>query len=252
MSANASASKNLPDCAGLENIEKFEVCQCYKLAVLPDWVGTVGAKVEKLSLRRSAFATLPPLFGSTWSCLSELSFLDCSHLTTLPETMVGLVGLKMLDLSDSSLVEVPAWISKLSGLEVLALRRCVMFTGFPETIGDMLLLKSLEVRNCPKMTAMTESVGSAPALETFVLMNCGAEAGVPFPKSLAQSKTLARISFNHYESGDRRILPAEFADLATLTHLELHWDDNAELLAKVPERGVKTGSFARLPRACYG
>lgn len=239
----------LPDCTGCR-FNELDVNRCTSLDVLPDWIADASNGIKAFDCTRLQIKTLPASFGSSWSTLEELSVDMCAAVTDLPKSLLSLVGLKMLDASNTSLSELPSWIGGMAALESLVLRRCVLLAHLPDELSSMPSLATLEICDCPALHALPTSLGSAAALETLIVRNCGnAEAPAELPGSLATSTTLAKL--NYYNSDVPACVgPAWIADLPNLAELFLYHSHNAELLDKLSERGVAVGHFSAPRRAC--
>ena len=239
----------LPDCTGLGPLRQLGLSECFGLASLPDWVGGVGGEITALELRSLRVATLPA-FGAAWApVLAELSLLDCSDVAEIPGTLASLTGLRMLDLSGTSITELPGWIDRLVGLENLALNQCPLLASLPEAIGRLPALVTLEISNCSKMCGMLPaSLGSAPALETLFVRSCGATSAVTLPEALISSVTLANLSYDHSDAAGQAG-PIWLAQLPALQRLHVN-NSNKELIAMAEARGIKVGHFSNPRRAC--
>ena len=75
----------------------------------------------------------------------------------------------MLDLSKTSVEEMPSSIGCLINLTALTLRYCVNLVHLPSTICSLKLLKSLDLFGCLKFDNLSENIGNMEGLELLNL-----------------------------------------------------------------------------------
>ena len=69
----------------------------------------------------------------------------CKNLTSLPDTLAGLISLEILDLSKSSIESLPPSIGQLATLEEILLVKCEKLTRLPDTISGWICLETLDM-----------------------------------------------------------------------------------------------------------
>jgi internalin A len=199
----------------------------------------------ELDLSHLSLASLPDKALSEMSNLRILN-LQNNRLTTLPESLKGLVHLRELSLAGNDFATLPDFLGKFSNLRILALGGNQLHS-LPDTIGEMTLLETLEAGN----NHLTELSG---AMERLIhLRNLGLDSNkfAAVPQCLEKLARLEKLNLHNNKlqylpvflglfanlqelrAGRNELvdLPAQIGQLNNLTVLDLH----SNLLTSIPE-----------------
>ena len=144
------------------------------------------------------------------------------ELTTLPESLKYLTGLKKLVLKYNQLTVVPDWISSLNSLEILNLN-VNNINKIPSSISQLKLLKEFSLwKN--DLTSLPESLCELYNLELLNLRLNNLEF---LPSALGKLENLKILNLH-----DNRLnnIPYSIASLSKLENLNLSWN----LIASIP------------------
>lgn len=112
------------------------------------------AQLQRLGCLACSFAQLPAELGQLVQ-LQQISLVDCSRLTSLPEQLGRLTALTDLNCEGcSSLASLPTSIGQLQQLQVLNLGNCSSLASLPEQLGHLAALGYL---NCEGAAAPEEA-----------------------------------------------------------------------------------------------
>ncbi|XP_020425625.1 TMV resistance protein N isoform X2 [Prunus persica] len=163
--------RKTPDFSGVPNLEKLNLNFCTSLVELHPSAGFLH-KLVNLSLTGCRSLTLFPRIVNLKSLL-ELNLDGCISLENFPEIKGKMEYLKHLDLSETSIKELPSSsIRHFTRLENLYLTRCENLTNLPCSIYELKHLKTISVLKCSKLfsfpkMAKSEDSRSAESLVTL-------------------------------------------------------------------------------------
>jgi len=124
---------HIPDVSGLQNLEKFSFAGCDNLITIHNSIGHLN-KLERLSAHNCReLKHFPPLGLAS---LKELELSGCSSLDSFPELLCKMAHIKEIDISVTSIGELPFSFQNLSELDQLSLRKCGMMR-FPKQNDKM-------------------------------------------------------------------------------------------------------------------
>ena len=83
--------------------------------------------------------------------LECLDLFGCSKVENLPKNLGNVEGLKVLNLSETCIKELPLSIEHLTSLTSLTLRDCKNLVRLPNTICSLKLLECLDLFGCSKV-----------------------------------------------------------------------------------------------------
>lgn len=144
---------------------------------------------------------------------SELILNDAT-ITSIPESIGNLTGLRVLGLAFTNISRLPESIGQLSMLEELDLKY-TRLTSLPDTTGKLSNLKTLNLSDS-KITFLPEAIGTLKNLQTLNLN--GSQIRI-LPKAIGQLTSLQEldISITRIEK-----IPDELCRLHHLQYLYLH------------------------------
>ncbi|WP_395733907.1 COR domain-containing protein [Prosthecobacter sp.] len=125
---------------------------------------------------------------------SDNTSLDLSSigLTSLPESLRQLTGLKTLNLHNNKLSTLPEWLGRLTELQALLLAGNYL-TTLPETLSQLVGLKSLDL-NKNQLNALPEWLAQLTGLQTLML---GRNKLTTLPEALSQLTGLKSLDLNN-------------------------------------------------------
>jgi Leucine-rich repeat (LRR) protein len=134
------------------------------------------------------------ILDSLYNANTERVMLDHKGLTELPESIVRLVNLRVLELSNNKITLLPESIAELVNLETLFLNSNLL-SILPESIGKLINLKGLFLNN-NLLTVLPESIGKLSNLQYLDLYYNQLNS---LPKSFLNIKKSLRINVDAYE-----------------------------------------------------
>ncbi|TQD98575.1 hypothetical protein C1H46_015823 [Malus baccata] len=163
--------KSLPSCIHMKCLKTFNLHGCSSLEMFPSISEGIEG-LEKLDLPCSKIKELSPSINNL-TRLSHLNLQDCKELKSLPssirmkslktfnlygcwsleifpEISEVIEGLKVLDLSESKIKELPSSINNLKGLNHLKLENCKELKSLPSSICQLKSLVALFLSGCTK------------------------------------------------------------------------------------------------------
>ncbi|CAN6565188.1 unnamed protein product [Malus baccata var. baccata] len=163
--------KSLPSCIHMKCLKTFNLDGCSSLEMFPSISEGIEG-LEKLDLPCSKIKELSPSINNL-TRLSHLNLQDCKELKSLPSSIrmkslktFNLYGcwslemfleisevieeLKVLDLSESKIKELPSSINNLRGLNLLKLENCKELKSLPSSICQLKSLVALFLSGCTK------------------------------------------------------------------------------------------------------
>lgn len=178
-------------------------------------------------ISRGTSLRMPPLnlFLST-----NMRMLDMSGSTMeeLPQGIGQLKNLEVLRLDECAKIKtLPNGITKLQHLVVLSLRFCFELVGLPKDLGRLTGLRSMYVTQC-QITHIPNSIGELTQLRTLDLSDCKYVAQIPDDiRTMTQLQTLDM-------SGCTRLTQIP-ESIVTLTHLQMLNLARCNRLAQSPD-----------------
>ena len=137
------------------------------------------------------------------------------HVTACPDWLSDAAGLRLLMLSESSIVELPNGLGQLSALQLLALASCSGLTALPDTLGRLSALRELDLSLCSRLKYIPDSLGRLSALRRLLLRGC---TSVDFlPRDMCELRALEELDLTDVS----RVcaLPPSLGRLSALQHL---------------------------------
>jgi Leucine-rich repeat (LRR) protein len=203
--------------------------------------------------------------------LKQLRFLEVSLINTksLPKSFGILLNLEALDLSRSSLEELPNSISNLEKLRNLSFHGCSSLRILPESFSKLKLLKHLDLSDCCSLQLLPESFGNLSRLCFLNLSGCSELQKLP--ETIIDLKHLLHLDISGCSSlkvlpellgsisslqlfflsgcSDLKELPESLGDIEGLQHLNL---SDCRILQKLP---ASFGNFCKIKNldlsGCY-
>ncbi|KAJ3697018.1 hypothetical protein LUZ61_000723 [Rhynchospora tenuis] len=138
----------------LENLEFLDLGGL-SLDTIPDDVGKSKSKLRYLDLSNPSITSLPSFFFRDLSNLTELFFLGCTSLESLPPSLINLCSLETFSLSESRLISLPIeTFEQIPKLQVLNLINNRMLQWLPKLAGHA-GLKSFTLSGLPRITHLS-------------------------------------------------------------------------------------------------
>ncbi|XP_050367156.1 LOW QUALITY PROTEIN: TMV resistance protein N-like [Argentina anserina] len=133
-------------------------------------------------------------FANSVRGLKSLKVLDisgCSKLDTLPEDLGHMECLVEVDVSETSIRELPCSISRLKGLVSMSLRNCKQLSYLPSSIRGLKSLKYLKLSSCLKLERLPDELGQISSLEELDMGRSGIREVPPCISLLKNLKELS-------------------------------------------------------------
>ncbi|CAL2278837.1 unnamed protein product [Prunus armeniaca] len=204
--------RKTPDFSGVPNLEVLNLNYCTSLVELHPSAGFLH-KLVKLRLRGCRSLTLFPRIVNLKS-LMNLNLEGCISLENFPEIKGKMESLKYLNLSKTSIKELPSSsIRHFTHLENLYLTGCENLTNLPCSIYELKHLKTIAVLQCSKLVSfpkMAKSDDSRSAESLVTLQGCN----LAFPK-------LSRFEVDGSNLSDIADFLLTLDCMTTLTRLDL-------------------------------
>ncbi|KAJ6764554.1 LEUCINE-RICH REPEAT-CONTAINING [Salix koriyanagi] len=142
---------------------------------------------------------------------------DPRHGVALPEVMKQLTCIRSLNLSRSSIEEIPKEVGKLIHLRHLNLEWCRELVSLPETMCDLCNLQSLDIRGCKSLNELPQAIGKLIKLRHL----CIYDSGVAFmPKGIERLTCLRTLDcFIVCGGGENESKAANLRELKNLDHI---------------------------------
>jgi Leucine-rich repeat (LRR) protein len=240
--------RNLPNSiSNLESLETLDLGDCYNFENLPEQLGNMTA-LKKLVLNFTAIKQLPSSFRllentknvsffgcqyliespefSRTSHLEDLTFVGCTSLVKIHESIGHLKGLTLLNLGGcKKLRGLPiSSTSNLKSLQSLILTGCAKLDKLPEQWGNMMALSKLEAHG----TAIEQiplSLGLLSSLSVLTLPGCGGHISSKSSNcisllSISELCSLTTLDLSCHNLSEAEI-PIEFGYLSSLEELNL-------------------------------
>ncbi|PRQ41882.1 putative winged helix-turn-helix DNA-binding domain, toll-like receptor [Rosa chinensis] len=101
--------------------------------------------------------------------LEKLDLFGCSSFTNLPEIAEPVEHLEYLNLSGTKIEELPSSVGNLVGLKTLDLSGCTSLELLPNSFGNLNILEWFSFRGCKKLEEIPDCFTSFPALQVLDL-----------------------------------------------------------------------------------
>ncbi|KAB5532270.1 hypothetical protein DKX38_018940 [Salix brachista] len=136
---------------------------------------------------------------------------------SLPDVMKQLTCIRSLNLSRSSIKEIPKEVGKLIHLRHLNLEECRELVSLPETMCDLCNLQSLDVIRCWSLKELPRAIGKLIKLRHL----CIYDSGVAFmPKGIERLTCLRQLDcFIVCGGGENESKAANLRELKNLDHI---------------------------------
>ncbi|CAL8176243.1 unnamed protein product [Prunus armeniaca] len=177
---NSKFLTKTPNFSGVPNLEKLNLNYCTSLVELHPSVGFLH-KLVKLSLTGCRSLTLFPRIVNLKSLL-KLNLEGCISLENFPEIMGKMESLTYLDLSKTSIKELPSSsIRHFTSLKKLYLTGCEKLTNLPCSIYELQHVVEISLSKCSKLVTFPKMVKSEDSrtAESLVTLHRG---NLVFPK----------------------------------------------------------------------
>ena len=148
-------------------------------------------------------------------------------ITKLPDSIGDLKYLKYLNLSLTSLEEIPDTVCKLYNLETLLLIECVRLTRLLENIGSLINLRHLNIYRSP-IEEMPLQIGKIKSLQTIRQFVLGTNSGshIKLLKELQDLNGTLEIMGLENVVDVKDVLEADLKNKKFIRELILRWDDS--------------------------
>ncbi|PRQ21987.1 putative leucine-rich repeat domain, L domain-containing protein [Rosa chinensis] len=187
--SGCSKLKKLPNDMGhLESLEELHV-NGTDIRELPSSIGML----ERLPVLKMEdckdLVCLPSSVGGLKS-LKGLNFSGCSKLEKLPEELGDIQCLVEVNVSETSIKELPCSIGMLEGLVSMSLRDCKHLMCLPSSVGGLKSLNDLNLSGCSKLDKLPDELGHVACLEKLDVSGSGIRE---LPSSIGLLKKPQRI-----------------------------------------------------------
>ncbi|KAJ1384864.1 Virus X resistance protein-like, coiled-coil domain [Sesbania bispinosa] len=203
------------------------------------------------------------------STFSSLHWLDARKLRTIlctrtrhgnvwdvnQLTIKKLKYLRILDLSYSSITELPDSIDKCKHLRYLDLSNCFRLTSLPKSIGNLVGLQSLKLSMCEKLESGAEVITKLISLRRLDIEGCKAFKSM-MPLGFGQLTSLQSLS-NFVVGDDENKQPAKLNELKELNNIRGRLRiSNLGLVKEVElesqEANLKAKKYIQFLELCWG
>ena len=196
------------------------------------------------------------------SCQYRITSIRLPFVTAIPQAVLKLDSLEVLDLSDNACIEfLPMWIGKLKKLRHLNLSHTKQLRTIPDEIGDLTnleqidlvdsgiivlpdvfhhlqSLKTLDLKNCERLESIPRSIGSLKNLQELDLHS--AIKLKRLPEQIGRLRKLNKLNLSYT---NLLYLPFSIGKLKSLEELDLSCTKHLET---IPEDISKLRNLHRL------
>ncbi|KAG8657557.1 putative disease resistance protein RGA3 [Manihot esculenta] len=195
--------------------------ECFRLVVLGPEKPRIGSSYEKaLHLNLILAEGLPfPMSIYKAKNLRSLSVKTRSTLicAELPDLFLHLTCLRSLDLSESSIAEIPSEVGKLIHLRYLNLSQNVVLRVLPEKLCNLFNLQCLNLTACRSLTKLPQGMGKLTNLRHLQMIG----SCVSFmPIGLERLTSLRTLSYFIISIGEDETKTANLGELKNLNQLQ--------------------------------
>ncbi|KAL5988462.1 hypothetical protein ACLOJK_036227 [Asimina triloba] len=188
-----------------------------------------GLRTFLLMTPRYKFRKVPHDMFERFRCIRVLD-LSGSSITELPNPIGKLKHLRYLNLSDTRIKELPESICSIYNLQTLLLRRCTNLVRLPNEMRKLTNMRHLDLDGCSNIESMPPQIGRLTFLQTLPLFVVGREreSGIADLKELTnlRGKLAIKQLENATEAVDARqanLKDKRFIDRLSLEWLSLEW-----------------------------
>ncbi|KAL3692656.1 hypothetical protein R1sor_006307 [Riccia sorocarpa] len=191
----------------------------------------------------------PLRLPSSFWCLSGLEELRLSHLTSLPEGVGSLSGLRRLELGFLDSRDLPITFEDLKGLQWLVMKGCQKLQLLPENFGNFTRLECLEISWLPSLQQLPTSFGNLRSLKYLTMENLELTS---LPESFGCLCSLQHLKM---ELLKLTYLPESLGSLSALQHLNMgslkltHLPESFENLSALQHLKMEYLKFKHLPES---
>nr|NP_001236756.1 candidate disease-resistance protein SR1 [Glycine max]AAO92748.1 candidate disease-resistance protein SR1 [Glycine max] len=221
----------IPDVSDLPNLKELSFRKCESLVAVDDSVGFLN-KLKKLSAYGCRKLTsFPPL---NLTSLRRLQISGCSSLEYFPEILGEMVKIRVLELHDLPIKELPFSFQNLIGLSRLYLRRC-RIVQLRCSLAMMSKLSVFRIENCNKWHWVEseegeETVGALWWRPEFSAKNCN----LCDDFFLTGFKRFAHVGYLNLSGNNFTILPEFFKELKFLRTLDVSDCEHLQKIRGLP------------------
>ncbi|XP_050245473.1 TMV resistance protein N-like [Quercus robur] len=219
----------------LSSLQHLDLCGCSNFDNLPENLGNLKGLYD-LDLSETAIKEFPSSIEGL-TTLTSLDMHGCKNLVCLPNTTCGfqfhgaldlstcsrfknlpenpwiIERLGMLDLSKTTIEEMPSSIGCLTNLTALTLRFCLNLVRLPSTICSLKLLTYLDLYGCIKFNNLPVNIGNMKGLKWLDL--CWTDIK-EVPSSIALLKNLEHLYISKWKLSEFYFMPVTLATMAPL------------------------------------
>ncbi|KAF8034761.1 hypothetical protein BT93_C0927 [Corymbia citriodora subsp. variegata] len=143
----------------LRRLKHLNINSCTRLQVLPIELGSLKALTELLIRNYTFYGSMSQIPSSIGALINLKCLVICGVpvLTTLPDSIGMLQSLTELDISSTSIRELPYTIVNLKGLKVLKMNRSRM-QKLPEAMGMLEKLEEIYGENCLRLEMIPSDI----------------------------------------------------------------------------------------------
>ncbi|KAJ4721617.1 putative Disease resistance protein (TIR-NBS-LRR class) [Melia azedarach] len=214
----------LPDLSKAQNLEKLLLYGCSNLVEIHSSI----QYLNKLFILNISFCkSLKRLPRSIRSkSLAYLYVPGCSNLKSFPEILS--YNLKWLDLSGTSIEELPSSIGCQSRPDRLNLENCSRLKSLSNSFCKLKSLEDLNLSGCSNLQVLPDKLGNLHGLRNLYLSDCGI---TELPESLGHLFSLKTLCLmkNYFER-----IPESIINLSKLERLYLCYCERLQSLPNLP------------------
>ena len=154
----------------------------------------------------------------------KLDLSGCSKVENLPKNLGNVEGLKVLNLSEICIKELPSSIERLTSLTSLTLRDCKNLVCLPNTICSLKLHECLDLFGCSKVENLPKNLGNVKGLKVLNLIGTTIKE---VPSSIALLKNLKKLNIHRFNETSTSFysLPNSIGGFSSLRRLDLSVND---------------------------
>ncbi|CAI5457480.1 unnamed protein product [Closterium sp. Yama58-4] len=177
--------------SGVESLTRLEVGKCPNVTVLPEEIGRLRA-------------------------LEEVRIFGMDALRCLPTSLLELPSLRALDVRACDALTLPETLGGLAGLRVLQLVYLYSIRQLPESLGQLKMLETLDIIDCFELMQLPKSFVNLPKLQSCSLVKVAVSTIPDDIWKLSSLKKLLILGLKRLRS-----LPGSFTRLPKLEELEV-------------------------------